>query len=73
MTKNGENLRLNIKYLIHPLLLGTVFEDRQKFIADLIKKKCTCIKTEEKCPLILTVQKKVKNEAEVMKIYKGLS
>ena len=25
--------------------------------------KCTCIKSGEKCPLILTVQKKVKNEA----------
>ena len=62
-----------VKYQIFdsPTALG-VFEDRQKFITDLIKKKCSCVKTGYKCPLVLTKQIKVKDDAHVMKIYEEL-
>ena len=49
-----------------------VFEERQAFIKKLITEKCKCVKTGDKCPLVLTNQVKVKDEAHVMKIYDEL-
>lgn len=70
---DAEWRKFDVKYQIFdsPTAAG-VFENRQKFITDLIKKKCDCVKTGDKCPLILTKQTKVKDEAQVMKIYEDL-
>ena len=70
---DAEWRKFQVKYQIFdsPTAPG-VFEDRQKFITNLIKKKCDCVKTGDKCPLILTKQTKVKDEAQVMKIYEDL-
>ena len=77
-TPNDEEwLKSNVKYQVfdcpgHPGL----FEERQKYIKDLIQKRCQCnvtagtIKTS--CPMILTSQIKVKNEADVMKRFNAL-
>ena len=60
----------NVKYQIFdsPSIKGN-FEERLKELEKIIKEKCKCIKTGEKCPLILAKQTKVKNEEDVMKIY----
>ena len=70
---NAEWRKFDVKYQIFdsPTCPGT-FEDRQKFIADLIKKKCECVTTGDKCPLVLTTQTKIKDELQVIKIYEEL-
>ena len=77
-TPNDEEwLKSNVKYQVfdcpgHPGL----FEERQKYIKDLIQKRCQCnvtagtIKTS--CPMVLTKQIKVKNEDDVMKRFNAL-
>jgi len=77
-TPNDEEwLKSNVKYQVfdcpgHPGL----FEERQKYIEDLIQKRCQCnikagtIKTS--CPMVLTKQVKVKNEDDVMKRFDAL-
>ena len=70
---NAEWRKFDVKYQIFdsPTCPGT-FEERQKFITDLIKKKCECVKTGDKCPLVLTTQTKIKDELQVIKIYEEL-
>ena len=64
--------KADIKYQIFdgPLLAGD-FESRQEQIAQIIRNSCK--QNKGKCPLIYTNQKKVKNEEEVMKIFKSIT
>ena len=49
-----------------------MFEDRQKHIKKVIKMRCDLKSNVGKCPLILTTQKKVKNEEEVKMMFQKL-
>ena len=56
--------------------ISSLFEERQKYIKDLIQKRCQCNVTagtaKTSCPMVLTSQIKVKNEADVMKRFNAL-